>query len=411
MDMDLQTGCCKNAAKTSAIIRVVTSQVLQLLGDLFFDRHYEPYTTMANVSVREGRATPPVTITTNSQEDRPNRSVRKAGTICIVPIVPQESVPLKDEWLDFDGAKDELTKCIESVRQETIVKVHEDFFETARYQIVRKDRDEHQQKKKWLISEQDTCYENFTPKEATYTFQNSFKQTSSVTLTISKGHTFSIGAAAGGGYGGMNVGLTGGAEYSKSRSTGEGESHTETKHLTVAIQVPPDTVAKVKELVYQTECSTTCQLYLLLGIPRATFLEKFKNPFKGKTKPKVKDALLKKKDEIEDVIKFATRDGKDSEIKVSALLADLDRYLERQPWVTKLGDTICIKLSTQCIFTKTEHALETFFQKSDPERRKRIILGKVDGRDWPDSLPMVQITRLPLSPLPKKYGRARHNSI
>ena len=358
---------------------------------------------MAN-ALREGRANLPVTTTANtsgehppslgsvhstSEENRPlpiihsaisrpDCSVRNSGTVRLWHALH----PSRDEWLDFDGAKLELEKCIASVTRQMTVKVHEDFFETARYQIVRKDRDEHQQKKKWLIFEQDTCYENFTPKEATYTFQTSFKQTSSVTLTNSKGHTFSIGAAAGGGYGEMNVGLTGGAEYSKSRSIGEGESQTETKHLTVAIQVPPDTIARVNELVYQTECSATCQLYLLLGIPKATFLEKIENTFKGKTKPKVKDEL-KHKDEIESVIKFARRDGKDEEIKVSALLAKLD--LENRPWVTKLGDTICIKLSTQCIFTKTEHALETFFQKSDPERKKRIVLGKVDGRE-PDLL-------------------------
>ena len=286
---------------------------------------------------------------------------------------PEENtVSEGDAWIPFSQAKDELATIITKITGKRVI-VSDSFFTTANYQIVRKDRDK--DKRQWLLSEQDTRYENFASKEANYTFRSSFEQTSSLTLSISKGKGFKIGAAAGGGFGGMNMGLNCGAQFNKSRSAGEGQSHSETKHLIVEIPVPSKAAVIVKELVYTTECTAGCHFYLPLGIKKATFTENLKSVLKGKDKGKSKgfEDELKKKDESEGTIKYTTS-GKEEEMKVSDLLEVPD--LEKKPWVCRLGDTICMRLSSECTFTKTEHTLETVYQKSDSERQKRIMKGK-----------------------------------
>ena len=279
-----------------------------------------------------------------------------------------------DTWLTFDEVKSNLAEYIKNIkrkpgRMRMDVEVSDSFFETAMYQIVRKDREKYVNKEMWLISENDTNYENLTKEKASYSFESTYRETSSFTLTTSKGHTLSLQAKAGGGFMGMNMGLTGGASYQKMKTAGEGQSHMDMKKSKVEIKVPPKTGVTVKELVYTTRWTAECHLYLLL----CTCIKKPK-VFDG-LKSKDKDEF-KSNDESEDTrIKYTIQGGKEGgDIKVSDLVKV--RYLEDQPWTSKIGDKICIKVKSPCTFTKTERALETSYWQSSAQRWNRLMQSK-----------------------------------
>ena len=128
------------------------------------------------------------------------------------------------------------------------------------------------------------------------------------------------------------------------KTAGQGQSHMDTKKSKVEVKVPPKTGVTVKELVYTTRWTAECHLYLLL----CTCIKK-PTVFDG-LKSKDKDEFMRN-DESEDTrIKYTIRGKECGDIKVSDLLKV--QYLERQPWISKIGDKICIKVKSPCTFKK-----------------------------------------------------------
>ena len=271
------------------------------------------------------------------------------------------------------------------------VTLEDDFFVEADIRVVKKNRN--RPRKRFLISEQDTSQENTTDETTTFHFRTSFEETTSVSLAATQGLTASLGGALGVGGMGGNIGLSSGLQYSRSKSIGQDKSNTATKELTADVEVKPNTLVIVKELVYKVEWAAMCELKL----------------------------ILRKKDKIKYTCNYGSR-KKIRFIEVNKLLqkaiqqreCDLGgqvqspRQRERSPCYTHSiptftsGDQlttftidpyhgrvkplalyydhvmltenmIVITFSTDCLFKGEEHKLEIIKLPSDPDRVRRII--------------------------------------
>lgn len=225
-----------------------------------------------------------------------------------------------------------------NVRKETI-KLDHKFLKEAHYQIVCKERYQYTCQGRWLISEEDTRYENMSTTTAKFTHTCQYDQNSSVSLQISKGHTIGISGGLGASGFGGNAGGSASYQYSRSHTDEQNRGQGKSKISTVEVEVPQNTAIVVKELTYKVEKTADCTIELVLK--------------KGQTIPYTRSDKNKPHSiEVETLWKKGLKDCK---------------------WARKDDDLIYCTFTSKCRFYTTEHRMETIRLDSDLDRSRRIV--------------------------------------
>lgn len=138
----------------------------------------------------------------------------------------------------------------------------ESFFSDIGYEIISKSRDR-KDEKKFLLTEQDTIYENFT-KECihTFTFVSTFEKSQSLCVTSTKGHSVEIGSNLGATFMGATAGVSGKYNYSKQKGKMDAKGQVEKKELHLRGEIEPSQQAIVKELTHEVQKSAEYELLL-----------------------------------------------------------------------------------------------------------------------------------------------------
>ena len=173
-----------------------------------------------------------------------------------------EPQPRQPQLFDYKQVKKMLESSIAFVEKKVNVSLEDDFIVEASIRVAKKNRN--RPRKRLLISEQDTSQENLTDETTTFHFRTSFEETTSVSLATTQGLTASLGGTLGGGGMGGTIGLNSGLQYSQSKSFGQDKSSAATKELSADVEVKPNTLVIVKELVYEVEWAAMCELELIL---------------------------------------------------------------------------------------------------------------------------------------------------
>jgi hypothetical protein len=201
---------------------------------------------------------------------------------------------------------------------------------------------------RWIVSEQDTRYENVHGDDAHYTHTCQYDQKISTSVHISKGHKFGIGAGLGGSGYGASVMVTPSYEYSWGKDHSTIQEKGESKTSSVDITVHPGTAVVVKEVVYNVEKTGSSKFNLIL-----------------------------RKDEK--IPYHCTNDStKPKSVAVKTLWENhLSRLADsRFNWSESVEDgkpvLICPFIATCCCYT-TERSMETIKQICDPTRTQRIL--------------------------------------
>ena len=165
---------------------------------------------------------------------------------------PSDSRPTHVDKDDSCGNwNDVYTAIKDSIKQAKDEKdeVEPDLTE-AEYEIISMSRSEGRPEK-WLMSEEDTIYENVSNNSATYTHTCTYDQNVSVSFQTTSNHSVSVGLGLGGGGGGANA--TGSVGYGYNRSTAHGNSKDqgESKQSSVQFEVKSKQAVVVKELAYR----------------------------------------------------------------------------------------------------------------------------------------------------------------
>ena len=247
---------------------------------------------------------------------------------------------------DFRDTMELLQQCI-STEDETEVSIDQDFLHDKKKCQIRLVgvMGRYKEKRRWIISEQDTRYENVHGDDAHYTHTSQYDQKTSTSVQISKGHKIGIGAGLGGSGYGASIMVTPSYEYSWGKDHSTVQEKGESKTSSVDITVRRGTAVVVKEVVYNVEKTGSSMFNLIL-----------------------------RKDEK---IPYHYHDESKS-VKVNTLWENhLSKLTDsRFNWRESVEDRkpvlICPFVATCCCFT-TEHSMETIKQVCDPTRTQRIL--------------------------------------
>lgn len=208
----------------------------------------------------------------------------------------------------------------------------------------------YKEKRRWIISEQDTRYENVHGDDAHYTHTCQYDQKTSTSVQISKGHKIGIGAGLGGSGYGASVMVTPSYEYSWGKDHSTVQEKGKSKTSSVDITVHRGTAVVVKEVVYNVEKTGSSMFNLILRMDE-------KIPYhcdNESTKPKLV------------AIKTLW------ENHLSKLTDTDSRFHWRQSIEDGKPELICPFVADCCCFT-TECSMETIKQVCDPIRTQRIL--------------------------------------
>ena len=230
----------------------------------------------------------------------------------------------------------DFIQSYETIEGEISIK---DFLKTANYKLVTKQRYTYQ--RRWLISEEDVYYGNLSTETAKFTHTCQYDQKSSVSLQMSKGHSFGISGGLGFRAFGKSVGLNASYDHSRTKTDQQIEDQAKSKISTVEVTVKLNTAVVVKELIYEAEKTADCILQLVLGEEEKI---KYSNIDKGETH------------EVE-VKKLWKKCLKSSKCK----------------WVGKEDNLIYCTFTSKCYFYTTEHRMETIALSIDPDRAQTIV--------------------------------------
>ena len=197
----------------------------------------------------------------------------------------------------------------------------------------------YKEKRRWIISEQDTRYENVHGDDAHYTHTSQYDQKTSTSVQISKGHKIGIGAGLGGSGYGASVMVTPSYEYSWGKDLSTVQEKGESKTSSVDITVHRGTAVVVKEVVYNVEKTGSSKFNLILRKDE-------KIPYLCNNEPKT--------------------------VKIKTLWENhLIELRDSRFWRESVEDgkpvLICPFIADCCCLT-TEHSMETIKQVCDPTR-------------------------------------------
>ena len=145
----------------------------------------------------------------------------------------------------IDCLKSRIQKC-ESLTDEISI---DTFLKNANYELVNQDRCTYQ--RRWLISEEDVCYENMSTDTTTFTHTCQSNQESCVSLQTSRGHKIGISGGLGVSAFGESAGLNANYQHSRAKTDQQNEGQGKSKISTVEVKVELHTATVVKELVYK----------------------------------------------------------------------------------------------------------------------------------------------------------------
>ena len=168
---------------------------------------------------------------------------------------------------DFCDIMELLQQCISTeFENKTKVSIDQDFLhdkEKCQIRLVGV-MGRYKEKRRWIISEQDTRYENVHCDDAHYTHTSQYDQKTSTSVQISKAHKFSIGAGLGGSGYGASIMVTPSYEYSWGKDLSTVQEKGESKTSSVDITVSRGTAVVVKEVVYNVEKTGSSKFNLIL---------------------------------------------------------------------------------------------------------------------------------------------------
>lgn len=181
-------------------------------------------------------------------------------------------VPETREFLLYDHLKQLLEDAVKTAETKQEIELDESFFENVGYHVIEKERDTI--KGSPIVSEQDTCYENFTKSDKNYEFEfrSSYEEAHSFSLMTQKGYSIGIGGNLGVGFMGASAGLNPSLQYNSSKANNQGQSQVEKKDLCVRGHLEPGQSIVVREFVRELKTSATCKLEIIID-------EKAKVPF------------------------------------------------------------------------------------------------------------------------------------
>ena len=253
-------------------------------------------------------------------------------------IDPHPSADRERDAADYDTLLNAMHKGLDKNE----VKIDEKFLREAQYKIVSKGRYKYTVGGRWLISEEDSRYENMSTPKAKYTHRSRYDQHSSVSFKTSKGNKIGISAGLGGSAMGTNVGLGINYEHNRNKEDGQNKTRVESKESIVEIEVPINTAVVVKELVYRVEKTAECTLELELN--------------------------------EDDQISYTYTKQKGESMSDKAKIKDLwTKNLSLCSWARREDKLVICTFTSKCCFYTTEHRMETIRLESDEYRCKRII--------------------------------------
>ena len=253
-------------------------------------------------------------------------------------IDPHPSADRERDAADYDTLLNAMYKGLDKNE----VKIDEKFLREAQYKIVSKGRYKYTVGGRWLISEEDSRYENMSTPKAKYTHRSRYDQHSSVSFKTSKGNKIGISAGLGGSAMGTNVGLGINYEHNRNKEDGQNKTRVESKESIVEIEVPINTAVVVKELVYRVEKTAECTLELELN----------------------------EDDEISYTYTKEKGESMSDKAKIKYLWK---KILSHCSWARREDNLVICTFTSKCCFYTTEHRMETIRLESDENRCKRII--------------------------------------
>ena len=249
---------------------------------------------------------------------------------------------------DFCDIMELLQQCISTeFEDKTEVSIAQDFLHDKKKCQIRLVgvMGRYKEKRRWIISEQDTRYENVHCDDAHFTHTSQYDQKTSTSVQISKGHKFSIGAGLGGSGCGASIMVTPSYEYSWGKDLTTVQEKGESKTSSVDITVSRGTAVVVKEVVYNVEKTGSSKFNLILR-------RNEKIPY------------------------LCNNESKTAKIK-TLWETHLSKLTDsRFNWRESVEDgkpvLVCPFVADCCCFT-TERSMETIKQVCDPERTQRIF--------------------------------------
>ena len=249
---------------------------------------------------------------------------------------------------DFGDIMELLQRCI-NTEDKTEASIDQDFLHDKKKCQIRLVgvMGRYKEKRRWIISEQDTRYENINVHgdDAHYTHTSQYYQKTLTSVQISKGHKFGIGAGLGGSGYGASVMVTPSYEYSWGKDLSTVQEKGESKTSSVDIIVRRGTAVVVKEVVYNVEKT---------GSSKFNF-------------------ILRKDEKIPYLCNNESKTAKTKTLWETHLSKLTD---SRFNWRESVEDgkpvLVCPFVADCCCFT-TERSMETIKQVCDPERTQRIL--------------------------------------
>ena len=239
-------------------------------------------------------------------------------------------------YQDYDDLKQQLEHSIAATEKRKEVELDSDFLEEVDYHtvIVRKTTTPKEQRS--LVSEQNTQFKNSGSKsKGEYKFANSYEESSSLSMTSTKGYSISIGSKLGASYMGGSAGVNAGYQYSKNKGSNENKGDKKRKELCLTGSVDPKRVVIVKEQVYEVQETAKCEVVL-------TMSDKAKIPYTYDDESKSGSVEMKK---LFKKGKFASEA------------------------IKRVGNNVTMNITGSCTFSKIEHVLEVITQKIDKEKQ------------------------------------------
>ena len=253
------------------------------------------------------------------------------------------------EGITLDDLIESLQQCISAIAGDRAIEINQGFLhdkEKCQIRLVGV-MGRYKEKRRWIISEQDTRYENVHGDDAHYTHTCQYDQKTSTSVRISKGHKVGIGAGLGGSGYGASVMVTPSYEYSWGKDHSTAQEKGESKTSSVDITLREGTAVVVKEVVYNVEKTGNSKFNLIL-----------------------------RKDEK--IPYLCDNEWKTAKVKTlwETHLSKLQLTDSRFNWRESVEDgkpvLVCPFVADCCCFT-TERSMETIKQVCDPKRTQRIL--------------------------------------
>ena len=256
---------------------------------------------------------------------------------------------------DVENIKSILEGVIADVHGKQEVEMFDEILQ-KNFRILSKSREETYYKEEHLVSEQNTAYRNSTEEKTTYRFKNCYEQGSSLATTTTHGIAAGMGGALGGGYGPINVGVGGGVQLKREKSTCDDGHKCEINHHEVEVEVPTGKTVEIKKLIFCVPKSCECQLQLTLQLEE-------------KVKYYYKSAKTNDKEDSKNV--GETKVSKLKDKLISRLREDRNKSYECK----ERGNVLVITFVRVCKFSVFEHRIETRILKKTEENK--IVWGEI----------------------------------